>query len=61
MLLSAKSSICWYDVAEGSDMLYIPGLYDYLSDFRTSSQPVCEQFMKQFLKMLQIFLSFIIC
>lgn len=28
MLLSAKSSICWYDVAEGSDMLYISGLFD---------------------------------
>lgn len=28
MLFLVKFSICWYDVVEGSDMLYILGLYD---------------------------------
>lgn len=28
MLFLVKFSICWYDVVEGSDMLYILELYD---------------------------------
>lgn len=28
MLFLVKFSICWYDVVEGNDMLYILGLYD---------------------------------